>query len=133
MQNLSAFHDSAKLNQYFPEGSSMNASYVYLIAAIVAEVIGTTALKASEQLTKTIPTMITVAALATAFFMLSYAIRTIPIGIAYAVWSGVGIILITIAGAVIYKQIPDFAAVLGMGMIVAGVAIIHVYSKSFAH
>ena len=111
----------------------MNASYVYLIAAIVAEVIGTTALKASEQLTKTIPTMITVAALATAFFMLSHAIRTIPIGIAYAVWSGVGIILITMAGAVIYKQIPDFAAVLGMGMIVAGVAIIHVYSKSFAH
>jgi small multidrug resistance pump len=111
----------------------MNASYVYLLAAIVAEVIGTTALKASEQLTKTIPTMITVAALATAFFFLSYAIRTIPIGIAYAVWSGVGIILITMAGAVIYKQIPDFAAVLGMGMIVAGVAIIHLYSKSFAH
>lgn len=111
----------------------MNASYVYLLAAIVAEVIGTTALKASEQLTKTIPTMITVAALATAFFMLSYAIRTIPIGIAYAVWSGVGIILITMAGAVVYKQFPDFAAILGMGMIVAGVAVIHLYSKSFAH
>jgi len=111
----------------------MNASYVYLGAAIVAEVIGTSALKASEQLTKPIPTMITVAGIAVAFFMLSFAFRTIPIGIAYAVWSGVGIVLITLVGAVVYRQFPDLAALLGMGMIVGGVIVIHLFSKSYAH
>ena len=111
----------------------MNASYMYLVTAIVAEVIGTTALKASEQLTKPIPTMITVASIAIAFYMLSYAIKTIPIGIVYAIWSGVGIVLISLAGAVVYKQIPDLAAVLGMLMIIAGVVVIHLFSKSFAH
>ncbi len=111
----------------------MNASYMYLVTAIIAEVIGTTALKASEQLTKPIPTMITVAGIAIAFYMLSYAIKTIPIGIVYAIWSGVGIVLISLAGAVVYKQIPDLAAVLGMLMIIAGVVVIHLFSKSFAH
>ena len=111
----------------------MNPSYLYLAAAIVAEVIGTSALKASEQLTKPIPTMITVTGIAVAFFMLSFAFRTIPIGIAYAVWSGVGIVLITISGAIVFRQIPDFAALLGMGMIIAGVIVIHLYSMSFAH
>ncbi len=106
---------------------------MYLVTAIVAEVIGTTALKASEQLTKPIPTMITVASIAIAFYMLSYAIKTIPIGIVYAIWSGVGIVLISLAGAVVYKQIPDLAAVLGMLMIIAGVVVIHLFSKSFAH
>ena len=108
----------------------MNASYLYLVAAIVAEVIGTSALKASEQLTKPVPSVISVAGIALAFFLLSYAVKTIPIGIAYAVWSGVGIVLITLAGAVLYKQIPDLAAVSGMVMIIGGVLIIHLYSTS---
>jgi len=111
----------------------MNASYVYLGAAIVAEVIGTSALKASEQLTKPVPTMITVAGIAVAFFMLSFAFRSIPIGIAYAIWSGVGIVLITLAGAVVYRQFPDLAALLGMGMIIGGVVVIHLFSNSYAH
>ena len=111
----------------------MNPSYIYLGAAIIAEVIGTSALKASEQFTKPVPTAITVAGLAAAFFLLSYAVRTIPLGIAYAVWSGVGIVLITISAAIIYKQIPDIAAVLGMAMIIGGVTIIHLYSTSVGH
>ena len=111
----------------------MHPSYVYLGAAIVAEVIGTSALKASEQLTRPIPTMITVVSFAVAFYMLSYALRTLPLGIAYAVWSGVGIVLITLAGAVIFKQVPDLAAALGIAMIIAGVATIHLFSKSYAH
>lgn len=111
----------------------MNPSYLFLAAAIIAEVIGTSALKASEQLTRPIPTAITIAGIAAAFFLLSYAIRTIPIGIAYAVWSGVGIVLITLAGAIIYRQIPDIAAVLGMTLIVGGVIVIHLFSASVGH
>ncbi|MBT8080568.1 MAG: multidrug efflux SMR transporter [Gammaproteobacteria bacterium] len=111
----------------------MNPSYVFLAAAIVAEVIGTTALKASEQLTRPVPTIITIAGIGLAFFLLSYAIRVIPIGIAYAVWSGAGIILITLSAAVVYRQIPDVAAVLGIAMIIGGVLVIHLYSKSFGH
>ena len=99
---------------------------IFLVLAIVAEASGTTALKLSEQFTRPVPAVITV---------LSYAIalRTIPIGVAYAVWAAMGIVLITIIGAVAFKQIPDLPAIIGMALIIAGVLVINLMSKMNVH
>ena len=88
--------------------------YVYLAIAIGAEVVGTLALKASAEFTKLIPSMMVIVGYAIAFFFLALAFRTIPVGIAYAVWGGVGIGLIVIAGAVLFNEIPDLPAIIGL-------------------
>ena len=108
-------------------------AYVYLAIAIVAEVVGTSALKASEEFTKLIPSIIVVAGYGLAFYFMTLVLRTIPIGITYAVWSGVGIILIAVIGAIYYKQLPDMPAILGMGLIISGVVVIHLFSKTVSH
>jgi small multidrug resistance pump len=108
-------------------------AYLYLTVAILAEVIGTSALKASKEFTNLVPSLIVVAGYGVAFYFMTLALRSIPIGITYAVWSGVGIVLITIAGVFLYKEIPDLPAVIGMGLIIAGVAVIHVFSKTVSH
>ena len=108
-------------------------AYLYLTIAILAEVIGTSALKASKEFTDLVPSLIVVAGYGVAFYFMTLALRSIPIGITYAVWSGVGIVLITIAGVFLYKEIPDLPAIIGMGLIVAGVAVIHVFSKTVSH
>ncbi len=108
-------------------------AYVYLAIAILAEVAGTTALKASEQFTRPLPSVIVVVGYGLAFYMLALVLRTIPVGIAYAIWAGVGILLVALAGAVIYRQIPDWPAVVGMTFIIAGVVIINLFSKTSAH
>jgi small multidrug resistance pump len=105
-------------------------AYIYPFVAIVAEVIGTTALKASEEFTKLLPSIVVVVGYGMAFYFLSLVLRTIPIGIAYAVWSGIGIVLIAIAGAVMFRQIPDVPALIGMSLILAGVVIMHLFSKT---
>ena len=97
-------------------------AYVYLGIAIVAEVIATTALKASEEFTKLVPSVMVVLGYAAAFYFLALVLRTIPVGIAYGIWAGLGIVLITIIGAIVFKQVPDLPAVVGMALIVAGVA-----------
>jgi small multidrug resistance pump len=107
--------------------------YVYLALAIVAEVAATSALKASEEFSKLAPSLIVLVGYGVAFYLLTLVLRTIPVGIAYAVWAGLGIVLVAIAGAILYKQIPDVAAVIGMGLIVAGVVIINVFSKISVH
>ena len=104
--------------------------YLYLSLAIVVEVIATTALQASESFTRIGPSAVVVVGYGLSFYLLSHVLRYIPMGVTYAIWSGVGIVLIGIAGAVIYKQIPDLPAVLGMGLIVAGVAVINLFSKT---
>ena len=104
--------------------------YLYLTLAIIAEVIATTALKASEELTRVGPTILVVIGYLVAFYFLILSIRVIPVGIAYAMWSGIGIVLIGLASAIIYKQIPDLPAVLGMLLIAAGVIVIHLFSKT---
>jgi small multidrug resistance pump len=106
----------------------MIMAYVYLIAAIVAEVIGTSSLKASDGFSKLGPTLIVCAAFATAFFFLSMALRTIPVGVAYAIWSGVGTALIVLIAAVMFRQMPDFAAIAGITLIIAGVVVINLGS-----
>ncbi len=107
--------------------------YQYLAIAIVAEVVGTSALKASREFTSLIPSLIVVAGYGVAFYFMALALRSIPVGITYAVWSGLGIVLITIVGAFMYREIPDLPAIIGMGLIVSGVVVIHVFSKTIGH
>lgn len=104
--------------------------YLYLSIAIIAEVIGTSALKASEEFTRPGPSALVIIGYAAAFYFLSLVLKTIPIGIAYAIWSGVGIALITLIGAILFKQIPDLAALIGIGLIILGVIVIQIYSTS---
>ena len=108
-------------------------SWLFLFGAIAAEVIGTTALKATHGFTRLAPSVVVVAAYALAFYLLSRTMQTIPMSISYAVWSGVGIVLITLIGYVVYRQSLDLAALIGLGLILAGVLVIHLFSKSVAH
>ena len=108
-------------------------AYLYLAVAIIAEVAATSALKASEEFTRLYPSIIVIVGYGVAFYFMTLVLRTIPVGITYAVWSGLGIVLVTIAGALFYKQTPDFAAIIGMGLIVVGVVVIFVFSKSVDH
>ncbi len=108
-------------------------AYIYLAIAIIAEVAATSALKASEGFTKLIPSLIVIVGYGVAFYLLTLVLRTIPVGITYAVWAGLGIVLVVLMGAILYKQIPDIPAVIGMGFIVAGVAIINLFSKTIGH
>ncbi len=105
-------------------------AYIYLALAILAEVLATSALKASEEFTKLVPSIVVVTGYGLAFYFMTLILRTIPIGITYAVWSGAGIVLITIVGAIFYKEIPDLPAIIGMGLIVAGVIVLHLFSKT---
>jgi small multidrug resistance pump len=107
--------------------------YFYFAIAIVAEVVATSALKASEQFTRIIPSLTVVIGYCISFYMVTLVLRTIPVGITYAIWSGVGIVLITLIGAVSYRQIPDLPAIIGIGLIIAGVVIINLYSKTFVN
>lgn len=108
-------------------------AYVYLALAIIAEVVGTSALRASEEFTRIIPSLVVVAGYGIAFYLLTLVLRTIPIGVTYAIWSGLGIVLVTLVSMVVYKQVPDLPAVIGMGVIIVGVVIIHVFSKTVGH
>ncbi|BFM43492.1 SMR family transporter [Flavobacterium sp. CFS9] len=108
-------------------------NFFFLGIAIIFEIIATSALKKSEEFTRLIPSIITILGYFAAFYFLSFAIRTIPVGIAYAIWSGVGIVLITVIGAVFFKQIPDLPAIIGLALIMAGVIVINVFSKTTAH
>lgn len=104
--------------------------WIYLAIAIVSEVVATSALKATEGFTRWGPSLLVVAGYASAFYFLSLTLRSIPLGVAYAVWSGVGVALISLAGWVLYQQTLDFAALVGIGLIVAGVAVLNLFSKS---
>lgn len=107
--------------------------WILLGLAIAAEVVGTSALKASEGFSKLWPSAIVVVSYGAAFYLLSLTLRTIPVGIAYAVWSGVGVVLIALIGWVVFGQKIDAAGLLGMGLIVAGVLVLNLFSKSSAH
>ncbi len=104
----------------------------WLAIAIVAEVIATTALKASDGFTNTVPSIITAVGYGIAFWCMSISIKTVPVGLAYAIWSGVGIVLITAIAWVLFKQRLDAPALAGMGLIVAGVLVINLFSKASA-
>ena len=105
-------------------------TYLYLFLAIVAEVIATSSLKTAESFTRLGPSLIVVIGYIAAFYLLSLVLRTMTVGIAYAIWSGVGIILLALVGAIAFREIPDTPAVIGMGLIIAGVIVIHVFSQT---
>ena len=107
--------------------------WLALAIAIVAEVIGTTALKASNEFTRLLPSLIVVVGYGTAFYFMSISMRVLPVGIMYAIWSGMGIVLISVLGWLIYKQTLDTPAMIGLAFIIAGVIIINVFSKSVGH
>ena len=107
--------------------------WLFLSAAILAEVVGTSALKSSEGFSKPWPSLLVVVACGAAFFLLSLTLRTIPVAVAYAVWSGAGIVLIALAGWLLFGQRLDAPALLGIGLIVAGVVVLNVFSRAVAH
>lgn len=113
--------------------NAMFMTYVTLVVAIVAEVIGTTYLQRSEQFTRLVPTALMALFYLLAFYFLSHALRHLPMGIAYAIWSGLGIVLISAVGYFLLGQRLDGPALLGLGLIIAGVAIINIFSKSVGH
>ena len=104
-------------------------SYFYLAIAIVSEVAATSALKASEGFTRLVPSIVVVIGYGVAFYFLSLVLRTIPVGVAYAIWSGVGITLLTLIGWIAFRQRLDVPALVGIGLIMAGVVVLNLYSK----
>lgn len=107
--------------------------YGALVAAILFEVVGTSFLQASQQFTRPVPSVMTALCYAAAFYFLSISLKVIPVGIAYAIWSGLGIVLISTVGLVVFKQALDTPAVIGLGLIVAGVVVVNVFSTSVSH
>ncbi len=109
------------------------SKWLILSAAIVAEVAGTSFLKASEGFTRLGPSVVVVVGYAAAFYLLSLTLKVIPVGVAYAIWSGVGVALIAIIGWIFFGQRLDAPAIIGMAMIVGGVIVLNVFSSSVAH
>ncbi|MGR1217736.1 DMT family transporter [Metapseudomonas otitidis] len=107
--------------------------YIYLAIAIAAEVVATTSMKAIDGFNKPLPLVLVIGGYAIAFWMLTMVVKSIPVGIAYAIWAGLGIVLVSIAALVIYQQKLDLPAVVGMGMIVSGVVVIQLFSNSTGH
>lgn len=108
-------------------------NWLYLAIAIAAEVVATSALKASEGFTRWGPALLTIVGYGIAFYCLSLTLRTIPVGIAYAIWSGAGIVAISAIGYFLFRQTLDAPALIGIGLIVAGVLVLNIFSKSGAH
>lgn len=109
------------------------AVWLTLGVAIALEVIGTTLLQASAQFTRPGPVLGMLACYGLSFYLLSLALRVLPLGVAYALWSGFGILLVTLIGIVVFRQRLDAAAIVGIGLIVAGVVVINLLSKSATH
>lgn len=109
------------------------ATYGILLIAIIAETFATSSLNASKQFTKLLPTLCAVAGYVVSFYAFSHVLKTMPVGIAYAIWCALGIVLISIIGAVYFKQSLDMPACVGLGLIIAGVVVINVFSSSVKH
>lgn len=107
--------------------------YLYLAIAIIFEVIGTSFLKSTENFTKWIPTVVVLISYGIAFYLMTFAIKTIPVGIVYAIWSACGIVLTAAVAYLFFNQKLDLAAILGMSFIIVGVVVINVFSKSTSH
>ena len=108
-------------------------NYIYLVVAILFEVVATTALKQTNGFTNLLPSLVAVVGYALAFYFLSLPLRSMPVGIVYALWCGAGIVFITAIGWLWFRQALDMPALIGMGFIMAGVVIINLFSKTLAH
>ena len=111
----------------------MPAHYLFLILAVAAETVGTTALQASQQFSRLMPSLLAVAGYAVAFYFLALTLRIMPVGIVYAMWSGLGIVFIALIGFVAFGQRLDLPALLGLAMIIGGIAVINLFSGSTTH
>ncbi|WP_446808243.1 DMT family transporter [Methylomonas sp. 2BW1-5-20] len=107
--------------------------WMFLGIAIIGEVIATSTLKASEGFSKLIPSIIVTVGYLTSFYFLSLALKSIPVGVAYAVWAGIGVVLVTIISWATYDQKLDFAAIIGMVLIISGVIVMNLFSKVISH
>ncbi|WP_292291088.1 SMR family transporter [Marivita sp.] len=107
--------------------------YLILMLAVLAETIGTTALQASQQFSRPLPSAIVVVAYGAAFYLLAIALKSFPVGIAYAMWSGMGIVFIAIIGFAVFGQRLDLAAILGIALILAGIVVINIFSNTAMH
>ena len=107
--------------------------YLFLFIAIVAETVATSMLKSTEEFTRLWPSVGVIVGYVVAFYFLSLALRVLPVGVAYAIWSSVGIVLVSLVAFLVYKQRLDLPALLGMGLIIAGVVVINLFSFSFSH
>lgn len=116
-----------------PQEKDAVSAYPSLVIAIIAEVIATTALAQSQSFTRLGPSVITIVGYAVAFVFLSFALRVMPTGVVYAIWSGLGIVLITLVAWFWTRQTLDLAALLGLGLIIAGVLVINLFSSSVSH
>lgn len=111
----------------------MLTTYATLFTAIVLEVIGTSFLQRSQQFTQVLPTILMGVCYAASFYFLSLVLRSMPLGVAYAIWSGLGMVLVSVIGLAIFGQKLDLPAVLGLGLIVAGVVVVNLFSKTIGH
>ncbi|MBJ2246178.1 MULTISPECIES: DMT family transporter [Pseudomonas] len=111
----------------------MNAAYIYLAIAICSEVVATVSMKAVKGLSTPIPLLLMIVGYGVAFWMLTLVVRTVPVGVAYAVWAGLGIVMVSVAALFIYGQKLDVPAMLGMALIVLGVVVIQLFSKTVGH
>jgi small multidrug resistance pump len=116
-----------------PGESPVPLHYVYLFFAVVAETIGTTALQASQQFTRLWPSVTVIVAYGIGFYLLSLTLRYMPVGVMYAMWSGLGIVFIALIGWLVFSQRLDVPAVIGMAMIVGGIVIIQLFSSTAVH
>jgi small multidrug resistance pump len=116
-----------------PIAQEIAMPYFVLMLAVLAETIGTTALQASQQFSRPLPSAIVVVAYGAAFYLLAIALKTFPVGIAYAMWSGMGIVFIAIIGLVVFGQRLDWPAILGIAMIMAGILVINLFSNTATH
>ena len=108
-------------------------TYLFLAAAIIAEVAATSALKASDGFTKTIPIIIVIVGYGAAFYFMALVFKVLPIGVTYAIWSGLGIVLVTLVGFLFYKQTLNIPTIIGIGLILSGVIVINIFSKAIHH
>ena len=111
----------------------MALNYVYLVTAVILEVIATSALKQTNGFTRLLPSLVAISGYALAFYFLSLTLRTMPVGVVYAIWCGAGIVFITAIGWVWFRQALDLPALLGMGLIMAGVIVINLFSRTLEH
>lgn len=108
-------------------------AYLILVFAILAETIGTTALQASQQFSRPLPSLVVVVSYGLAIYLLSLSLRVLPVGVAYAIWSGLGIVFIAVIGFVAFGQRLDWPAVTGIAMILAGILVINLFSGTATH
>ncbi|WJH40638.1 SMR family transporter [Aliirhizobium terrae] len=108
-------------------------TYGSLFVAIALEVVGTTLLQQSQQFTRLLPTLGMALCYGLAFYFLSITLRVLPVGVAYAIWSGLGIVLISVVGLIVFRQTLDLAAIIGLGLIISGVVVVNIFSNTVSH